>query len=113
VNFNFYARRMTLVRIDKFAVPAPVLDLFLTRAAAAQEVLRGVPGFLGTDLVRLEHGDSDFNVVSMARWVDAAAAEGAAEVIRASQRESGFDPQAFRAEHGIRVDSGFYAPVTP
>jgi heme-degrading monooxygenase HmoA len=97
-----------LYRIDKFKVPPPARDEFLTRVRETHGFLSTLPGFVRHSIFEQSSGPGAFNFVTLAEWESAEALEGASKSVAAKFEASGFNPQEVRARLGIDADVAIY-----
>ena len=102
---------MTVMKIDKFAVPGPSMDEFLAEAGRTQALLGRQPGFVAGHVLQLRSGGSAYNVVSVVQWAGPDAVDGARRAVETDHRARGFDRAVFRDRLGISSDEGLYEPV--
>lgn len=107
------AKRMSnqYYRVDKFIVPTAVREEFIERILLIHEMLGAQPGFVSDLLLEQIAGPGKFNLVTVAIWEDASAAEAAGRVATARYRAEQFDPAAFIERLGITADMGTYAEI--
>jgi len=98
-----------IVRIDKFHVPEASLDEFLAKVWETHEALGHLEGIVANDVVRLQQGESHFNVVTVVKWRDRRAHDSAGRVMAERARTTGFDRAVFWERLGIEADLGVYA----
>lgn len=97
-----------ILRIDKFHVPDASLHEFLAKVRETHEELGRMDGLVGNDVVRLQEGESRFNVVTVVKWRDRHAHDSAGRVMAERARTTGFDRTAFWERLGIEADLGIY-----
>jgi Antibiotic biosynthesis monooxygenase len=97
-----------LFRIDKFKVPQPARDEFLSRAREVQGFLATQPGFVRDAIFEQSSGSDTFNFVTMVEWEGEEAIEGAGRAVAAKFLASGYNPQEFRTRLGIEADIAIY-----
>ncbi|MDH6281279.1 antibiotic biosynthesis monooxygenase [Prescottella agglutinans] len=98
-----------ILRIDKFHVPEASLAEFLAKVRETHDVLGRLDGIVANDVVRLQAGESHFNVVTVVKWRDRPAHDSAGRVMAERARSSGFDRAAFWERLGVEADLGTYA----
>ncbi len=98
-----------LHRIDKFSVPAPAMDEFLSRIRHIHEVLGRQPGIIRNDVITLVDGDSAYNVVTAVTWESHESLSNAGRVVAADVAATGFDRTEFLTRLGVTADFGTYA----
>lgn len=98
-------------RVDKFSVPAPARQEFLSRVLATHQVLRSQAGFVREAILEQTSGPGKFNFVTIVEWENAAAMEPARQVVAALHRQMNFDAREMVARLGIRADIADYQPV--
>jgi len=95
-----------LYRIDRFSVPAaarPELEAAMHRSLRLLETL---PGFLGHVVFVEAVGDTRFDIVTVAMWESAEAADRAGAQMRAYHERIGFDMVAMLARWGVEAERG-------
>lgn len=97
-----------ILRIDKFHVPEASLHEFLAKVGETHEVLGHLDGLVANDVVRLQEGESHFNVVTVVKWRDRHAHDSAGRVMAERARSTGFDRTAFWERLGVEADLGTY-----
>ena len=102
-----------IYRVDKFAVPTPARDEFLTRVRATHAVLRRQAGFLRDAILEQASGSGEFNFVTIVEWESAAALEPARQAVVALHEQMHFDPREMIARLGIRADVANYRSLDP
>ncbi|MBU4613918.1 antibiotic biosynthesis monooxygenase [Rhodococcus sp. GG48] len=97
-----------ILRIDKFHVPEASLPEFLATVGQTHEVLGRLDGLVANDVVRLQEGESHFDVVTVVKWRDRHAHDAAGRVMADRARATGFDRTAFWDRLGVEADLGIY-----
>jgi heme-degrading monooxygenase HmoA len=98
----------SLFRVDKFVVPAPARDAFLSAVRSAQQIVALQPGCVRNQVLEQVGGSGEFNFVSIVEWASAREMEQARHAIAQHHAQNGVDIEAFRARNGIRVDVATY-----
>lgn len=104
-------RLLPVFRVDKFAVPPASMRAFLDRLRQVHKVLETLPGCSQSVVLTQSGGSDEFNVVTIAQWVDEAAAANARVAMQAYYRDEQFDADAFMRRLGVRGDFSVYDPV--
>ncbi|HJV62104.1 MAG TPA: antibiotic biosynthesis monooxygenase [Albitalea sp.] len=99
----------SLFRVDKFAVPPASLPAFLERVREIHRLLGAQPGCKQNLVLTQAEGTSEFNVVTIVEWADAAAMAQARTTVQAHHAREGIDPAALMRRLGIRGDLSVYA----
>jgi hypothetical protein len=98
-------------RTDRFVMPTSARAEFLARVRETHELLRRQPGYV-QDLVLERPGSSGaLDIITMVEWQSEVVVAQTRAVVAAFHRESGFDPQEFRARLGITADIGTYTAI--
>lgn len=95
-------------RVDKFVVPAPGREEFLSRVAATHAVLRAQKGFVRDLILEQESGSGEFNFVTLAEWSDSSVFKDVSAAVARMHAEIGFDPREALGRLGIRADIANY-----
>ena len=95
-------------RVDKFIVPEPAREEFLSRVFQTHELLRRQPGFISDFLLEQFSGPGEFNFVTIAEWESEDFVAGARAAVQEMHRSQNFDPQELFARLGIKPDLGNY-----
>ncbi len=90
-----------LYRIATYAMPDAARAEFLVQSRIAQGLVRAQPGYLGDQWLEKVAGPGAVNIITIAKWQDADSVAAAGRILGKHQAESGFDPDAFAARHGI------------
>ena len=98
----------TVFRVDRFHVPASVRQEFVDQVRRTHDLLRTLDGFDHDHLLEQDGGPDEITVVTLAAWRDQDALRAAGEAVRATRRETGFDPAAFMDSLGVRAELGDY-----
>ena len=98
----------SVFRIDKFAVPAGTMPDFLPRLHRIDGLLAGQPGCLQHRVLMATDAATEFNVLTLVEWADAAAMAAARAAVQAQYAQEGFDPAAFMRHLGVRADMGSF-----
>ena len=98
---------MTVLRIDRFELPAGAAATFLARIEETHAVLRGCDGFLGD---RILVGCDAPSVMTIVEWRDDVAVERAKSRVLAARAGTGFDPQSYMRDAGITAVFSTFAP---
>jgi heme-degrading monooxygenase HmoA len=91
-------------RVDKFIVPEPARDEFVSVVESINVALRKLPGFVQDLVLEKTTGQGEFNIVTIAVWENARAIEAAQKTMQAHYAETGFDRKAFLTKLGIKAD---------
>lgn len=98
-------------RLDRFVVPPAARREFLMRVSETHAILRRQPGFIQDFLVEKPADDGGTVIVTMVEWDSRETVERVVPVVRAAQRQAGFDPRETIARLGITGDIGLYEAI--
>jgi len=99
----------TVFRIDKFIVPAAVLNVFVDQMHRIQNTLRTLPGCLRAMVLTQTGGPGEFNALTVVEWANDEAVAAAQQAVQKKFAEDGFDPKTFVQGLGVRSDLAMYA----
>jgi heme-degrading monooxygenase HmoA len=98
-------------RVDKFVVPNPAREEFLTRVRETHDLLRTLPGFLQDFILEQASGPGEFNFVTIVEWQDAKSVESAKSAVMAMRKQTNFNPEELFSRLGIKADPGNYKRI--
>jgi len=98
-------------RVDKFVVPDPARDEFISQVSKTHELLRTLPGFLQDLVLEQSSGPGEFNFVTVVEWDSVEPIENARAAVMAMHKESNFNPQEMFVRLGIKADVGNYGRI--
>ena len=99
-------------KLDRFIVPVAARDEFVARTRAIRDFLQTLDGYMENLLLERPGAEGTVNIVTVARWRDAAAFERARAAAAERYRATGFNPAELIKRLGISADMGNYTPLT-
>jgi heme-degrading monooxygenase HmoA len=100
-----------IYRLDRFVVPASAREEFLMRVGQTHSLLRVQKGFIQDFLIEKPAENGATVIVTMVEWDSRETVERVVPIVRAAQKEAGFDPKETIARLGIEAEIGLYGPV--
>lgn len=95
--------------VDKFRVPKPALDLFLSQTNDNRKFIRNLPGFIKDQVFITPVSEDDtVSVMTIAAWENQAMLDAAKAAVRQEYQRTGFDPAAFCKQWGISMERAQY-----
>jgi heme-degrading monooxygenase HmoA len=98
----------SLLRIDKFVVPASSREEFLRRVRETHDILRLQSGFVRDAILEQYAGPGRFNLVTIAEWRSQDDIDKARTAVLEAHAASGFDPREAIERLGIEADIAYY-----
>ena len=99
-------------KLDRFIVPVAARDEFVARTQPIRDFLQTLDGYMENLLLERPGAEGTVNIVTVARWRDAAAFERARAAAAERYRATGFNPAELIKRLGISADMGNYTPLT-
>ncbi|MCO1653666.1 hypothetical protein [Pseudonocardia humida] len=97
-----------LFRIDRFDVPDPAFDEFLTSLQPTHDLLRELPGCGQNVLLEGPRENGSTRLLTLVTWTDDAAIAAAQRAVRRLHEATGFSPARTVARLGVTADLGLY-----
>ena len=99
---------MEVVLIDTFIVPEESKSEFREAAAAAQNFVGSLPGYVEGYIYEQTDGESNHNFLTSAVWKNEEAFEDAKKAVLIEYQKRNFDPEANRKRLGIEHTRSTY-----
>jgi heme-degrading monooxygenase HmoA len=98
-------------RLDRFVVPRPAREEFLTRVNQTHEILRRQAGFLQDFLLERPGEEGATIIVTMVEWDSRETVDRVVPIVQAAHREMDFSPKETIARLGITAEIGIYQAI--
>jgi heme-degrading monooxygenase HmoA len=101
----------SVLRIDRFIVPASARDEFMTKVSQSRDILANMNGCLQNRILEQASSTGDIKIMTIVEWDSEKSVADARSSVAAIYKERGFNPQEIFANLGITAEIGEYRDV--